>query len=448
MEYNECSTQKDPNSSCMDSRSDSNIFRYNTVFNNVGSAVRIGGHTIDGHTFGQNNEVYGNVFKDNEAGALKVQTGPHKASTFCDNKCEGTCEVGGSVAEDYKDIEGECSGNMEIYWVDDTEAAEVVPKDSKDSLDGEPDGEPEVEVKVKVRDNGDEDKSKSSDSKCFPVKIKDIKASSEDGKSTAHSAADRKALTRWSAEGRDEWLELDFGASKEMNAVEISFYKGDSRKQSFDVFVEGEAVLEGQESSGKTLSMEKFPFSPTKGSSLTVMGKGNSANDWNSLTELIVCGTSESEDSSSDSGDDKASNKCDKVRKLEVKKVTATSDDGTKADNVLDGDLKTRWSANGPDQQELTLELEEKSFVLDIGIAVRHGDTRRSFFDVLALTTSHGWEEVIIDGTSNRGLGIESYDVGVEEAEEIKIVFYGYKDTESDEMETWNSITEVELYGC
>jgi hypothetical protein len=445
MEYNECSTQKDPNSSCMDSRSDAVIFRYNTVFNNVGSAIRIGGHTINGHTFGQNNEVYGNVFKDNEAGALKVQTGPHKASTFCDNKCEGTCEVGGSVAKDYKDIEGECSGNMEIYWVDDTEAAEVVSKDSKDSKDssdGEPDGEPEVEVTVKGND-----KSKSSDSKCFPVKIKDIKASCEDGKNTAHSAVDGKALTRWSAEGKDEWLELDFGASKEMNAVEISFYKGDSRKQSFDVFVEGEAVLEGQESSGKTLSMEKFPFSPTKGSSLTVMGKGNSENDWNSLTELIVCGTSESEDSSSDSGDDKASNKCDKVRKLEVKKVTATSDDGNKAENVLDGDLKTRWSANGPDQQELTLELEEKSFVLDIGIAVRNGDTRRSFFDVLALT-SHGWEEVIIDGTSNKGLGIESYDVGVEEAEEIKIVFYGYKDTESDEMETWNSITEVELYGC
>ncbi len=456
IEYNSCSTQLDPNSSCLDSRTDAVIFRYNEVFNNVGAAVRIGGHKINGHQFGQDNEVYGNIMRDNKAGALKVQTGPHKASTFCDNKCEGTCEVGGSVSDGFKDIEGKCSGVMDIYWIDGTKAK--VTKDSKDSKDSE-DGEtmdskdePEVKVTVKSNDKDSKDSKDSDDaedSKCYPVKIKDLKASSKQGEQTARFAIDGKALSRWSTQGKDQWLELDFGSSQEINAVEIAFFKGDERKQEFEVYVEGKAVLEDEKASGKTLEMQKFPFKATKGSSVTIMGKGNDQNDWNSVTELIVCGTSKyEEDSDSSDGKDKGSSQCDKVRKLDVSKISATSEqDDNQAKNLLDGNLNTRWSAEGPEIQEVTLELEEPSFILDIGIAVHKGDTRKNHFDVLALT-DHGWQEIIIDGSSNKGLGIESYDMGVEKVEKVKIVCYGYDDLTTGKTGVWNSITEVELYGC
>ena len=451
MEYNSCSTQLDPNSSCLDSRTDYIIFRYNELFDNAGAGVRIGGHTIKGHTYGQNNEVYGNIFRNNDAGALKVQTGPHKASTFCENECKGTCEFGGSVSDDFKDIEGKCSGVMDIFWVDETKAK--VARDSNDSNDpegGEPMGskdEPDVKVTVKSDDKDTED---SKDSKCYPVKIKGIKASSAQGENTARSAVDGNALTRWSAEGKDQWLEIDFGSSQEVWAVEIAFLKGDSRTQEFDVYMEGKPVLENKESSGKTLEMQKFPFEATKGSSMTIMGRGNNENDWNSLTEMVVCGTSMYEEDSSSSGDggDKSTSQCDMVRKLDVGEVSATSEDGkNKAKNLLDGNLNTRWSANGPEQQEVTLKLEEPSFILDIGIATYMGDTRKNHFDVLALT-NHGWQEIIIDGSSNKGLGIESYDMGIENVEEVKIVCYGYEDLETGKEGVWNSITEVDLYGC
>ena len=438
IEHNTCTQQLDPNSACLDSRTDNVIFRYNEVYGNVGAGVRIGGHTIKGHTFGQNNEVYGNIFRDNRAGAVKVQTGPHGKSAFCDNKCKGDCKIGGSASDDHKDIEGKCSDVMDTYWVDVTKA-EVASK-TDDSVDEE--REPEIEVKM----SGDVKKlSNMGDSKCYPVKIKDIKASSAEGENTARSAIDGKAITRWSSNGKDSWLEVDFYESVEVNAVEISFYKGDERNQMFDVFVEGSEVLKDQVSTGKTLAMQKFPFKPTKGSTLTIMGLGNSMNDWNSLTEMIVCGTSESKDY--DVTSSKGASQCETLRKLDIAKISSTSDDGNKVENVLDGDMKTRWSAEGPGPQEIVLELEEPSFVMDVGMATFKGDSRMNMFDILVMDST-GWQDVIVDGYSNRGLGVESYDVGVEEVQQVKIVFYGYEEYDTKKMGTWNSVTEVELYGC
>jgi len=85
VEHNECSTQLDVSSACFDSRTDNIIFRYNEIFGNE-NGVRIGGHEVDGHRFGQNNEVYGNNFFDNKRASLIAQTGPNKV---CENKCKG-----------------------------------------------------------------------------------------------------------------------------------------------------------------------------------------------------------------------------------------------------------------------------------------------------------------------------------------------------------------------
>ena len=405
--------------------------------------MRIGGHTIKGHTFGQNNEVYGNIFRDNKAGAIKIQTGPHGKSAFCDNKCKGGCEVGGSASDDYKEAGGKCSDVMDTYWVDVTKAE--VASNTEDSMDEEHDPEIEIKVSRDTKTLSKMDDSKMDDSKCYPVKIKNIKASSADGENTARSAVDGKAITRWSANGKDAWIEVDFYEAVEVNAVEISFYKGDERNQMFDVFMEGSEILKDQVSTGKTLAMQKFPFKPTKGSTLTIMGRGNSMNDWNSLTEMIVCGTSESKDY--DEPNSKWASQCETVRKLDIAQISSTSDDGNKVENVLDGDMKTRWSANGPDPQEIILELEEPSFVMDVGMSTFKGDSRMNVFDVLVMD-GNGWQDVIVDGSSNRGLGVESYDVGVEEVQQVKIVFYGYEEYDTKKMGTWNSVTEVELYGC
>lgn len=441
IEYNSCSTQKDPNSACLDSRTDNVIFRYNELFGNDGSGVRIGGHTIKGHTFGQNNEVYGNVFRGNKAGALKVQTGPHKGESFCDNKCEGKCEVGGSVSKDYQDIESKCGSVMDTYWINsdklviDKKSVSKVEKESKTELTS-----PGLEVGVEDDSSEDEDEEEVD---CFPVKITGVKASSSDGENSAALAVDGKSLTRWSAKGAGEWIELDLGKDTEVVAVGLSTYRGDERVQKFDVFVSGEGALADQVTSGKTLSLEFFEFQPIVTDAVTLIGNCNSANDWNSLTEVVVCG--KSQDIDHDEKED-STDECTSVKELEITDIESSSDDGNVVENLLDGDLTTKWSAIGPDEQTVTLKLEP-SHVSEIGIAVFDGKNRIALFDIL-VHTERGWEEIIVDGESSPSSGMESYDIGVDNVEEIKIVGYGYKKAETGETGIWNSLVGIEVYGC
>ncbi|CAM9171617.1 unnamed protein product [Scytosiphon promiscuus] len=99
VEENYCTGQKDPESACLDARGDSNIFRFNTCENNKGAGIRIGGHKIDGHQFGQMNEVYDNLLENNDYAGIKITMEPQGA--VCSNKIVGSKEAikGSSFAE-------------------------------------------------------------------------------------------------------------------------------------------------------------------------------------------------------------------------------------------------------------------------------------------------------------------------------------------------------------
>jgi hypothetical protein len=89
VEYNTCSNQLDPESAGLDSRGNHNIFRYNTVRDTVGAAVRLGGD--DEEEDGIENDVYGNKFINNQGGAIKVMREPQG------NICENTVEREGGA---------------------------------------------------------------------------------------------------------------------------------------------------------------------------------------------------------------------------------------------------------------------------------------------------------------------------------------------------------------
>lgn len=400
-------------------------------------------------------QVYGNVFADNKAGAIKLQTGAKEHPHLCENECKGGCKVSGSASEGNEDIEKACAGVMKIYWVDDTKAAPDAVSPSVDkAADGEPENaadadtkEPEPDFETTVKDKPE---PKQSD-KCYPVPIENIHASSQQGEHTANMAIDKKFLSRWSAEGEGETLTLEFASKTKIDGVEISFLKGDERTQSFEVAVDGKNILKDQESNGKTLALERFPFpKAVDASSVTIKGGGNSKNKWNSLTELIVCGVEEQKATTSKDDSSKPTDElCSAVEKLKIAKVGASADDGkNKPASVIDGDLKTRWAMEGAEEQDISLELEKPSTVSEIGLAVFEGDKTKQFFDVMVETEEHGWEEVVIDGESVKGKGIESYDLGMKGVKTVKIVCYGMEDIDSGEQIEMNSFTEIELYGC
>jgi hypothetical protein len=88
VEYNTCTKQTDPLSGGFDARGTRNVFRYNKVTDTVGAAVRLGG---DGEYDGTDNDVYGNTFARNEAGAFNIQRVPQ--GKICNNTIDSSTPV-------------------------------------------------------------------------------------------------------------------------------------------------------------------------------------------------------------------------------------------------------------------------------------------------------------------------------------------------------------------
>ncbi|MFF1921794.1 DUF1565 domain-containing protein [Streptomyces sp. NPDC058221] len=85
VEYNDCSQQKDPSSGGLDARGSGNIFRYNTIHDNVGAGIRLGGDTA---TDGTATSIYGNTITGNAGGGIKFMRtpqGPVCTNTMSEN---------------------------------------------------------------------------------------------------------------------------------------------------------------------------------------------------------------------------------------------------------------------------------------------------------------------------------------------------------------------------
>ncbi|WP_438479245.1 discoidin domain-containing protein [Oleiharenicola lentus] len=119
-----------------------------------------------------------------------------------------------------------------------------------------------------------------------------VAASSFQGNYVPENVLDGDLATRWSAEGNEQWLSLDLGASRKLDAVGIAFAQGDKRNALFvlQVSLDGRTwtnVFDGQ-SSGKTTGVETFAFPEIEACHVRYLGYGNSDNAWNSLSEITL----------------------------------------------------------------------------------------------------------------------------------------------------------------
>jgi len=76
VEYNTCTGQEDPNSGGLSARGDGNIIRYNEIYGNAGTGVRLGGHIIGNVQYGINNHVYANYIYNNSQGPVRQEAEP------------------------------------------------------------------------------------------------------------------------------------------------------------------------------------------------------------------------------------------------------------------------------------------------------------------------------------------------------------------------------------
>jgi len=118
--------------------------------------------------------------------------------------------------------------------------------------------------------------------------------------------------------------------------------------------------------------------------------------------------------------------------------VAASGDDGNAATNAFDGNLNTRWSADGVDHL-LLVDLGE-TFPLDsMQIATFSGDLRHLIFRVQASDDMESWEEIFFGMTSGTTVDLE--EVGIRQTRARYLLFSFFGNTSS----FWNSVTEIKI---
>ncbi|OJJ16855.1 hypothetical protein BKI52_33690 [marine bacterium AO1-C] len=102
--------------------------------------------------------------------------------------------------------------------------------------------------------------------------------------------------TRFSINGIGEHITYDLGSTKSIGTVQIAWYKGNSRTATFRILTGTSTgslsqAFEGT-SSGNTNNLQSYSFSQRNARYVRVVGLGNSANNWLSITEARITGNS------------------------------------------------------------------------------------------------------------------------------------------------------------
>lgn len=425
VEYNVCSDQRDPNSACLDSRTDDIIFRYNEIVNCDGAGVRVGGHQIDGKTYGLNNEVYGNIFSDTTQSSVKIETGDDH--NLCENECKGECVLK-SKSDSLNGIEEACQTTRDVSWI----TPGKVSTHGRKELEVHPGG-----VEFVVKDVDEKQAGKADKKSCNPAKVKKTISS---GRDEPHRAVNGNAVPHWSAKGKGAWVSIELQSPVKMESLEMSFFKGDKREQFFDVYADGNPVLLKSKSSGKSTGLQSFPLKkPTTAKTVTIFGNGNSEDEWNSIAEIMVCSDNNEEVVHDDPAGEE--DECDTFE-LEVSDIRASADDGNKATNLLGKDLKTRWSCD-ESPCDVTLKLKYASYVAELEFAVYEGNKRVQKYDIdVKRNGKDEWEDIVVDGESRTMKGLQSVDIDIDDVTEIKFIGYG------NDQNKWNSLVSLGVIGC
>jgi hypothetical protein len=129
-----------------------------------------------------------------------------------------------------------------------------------------------------------------------PVPPAGASASTSD-QNVAANAIDGNPATRWSGYGNGAWLELDLGTVVQVAEVEVSVFRGDTRRNKFDLEISSDRVqwtpvLSGG-STALTTSPQRYTFFERYARYVRYVGRGSVSSTgetalWNSLNDVRV----------------------------------------------------------------------------------------------------------------------------------------------------------------
>src|SRR4051794_12491408 len=130
---------------------------------------------------------------------------------------------------------------------------------------------------------------------CSELNIPSISASTDDG-NVAASAIDGNLTTRWSGFGVGAHITADLGSPHSVCSVSVAWYQGNLRANFFVISTSPDGVtyhdVYSGTSSGASLNLESYTFTPTTARNVRITVNGNTINNWASITELKVLGRS------------------------------------------------------------------------------------------------------------------------------------------------------------
>ncbi|MFL5355331.1 heparin lyase I family protein [Archangium sp.] len=130
---------------------------------------------------------------------------------------------------------------------------------------------------------------------CVPLTALSVLASGNDG-NLPENTKDDLLGTRWSNLGKGSWIDYDLGSVNTLTGAAIAWHQGDLRASNFALSVSSDGlsytpVYSGR-SSGTTTAAETYAFTPVSARRLRITVNGNTLNDWASIAEARVCGSS------------------------------------------------------------------------------------------------------------------------------------------------------------
>ena len=200
-----------------------------------------------------------------------------------------------------------------------------------------------------------------------------VTASADDGNGPLNTL-DNNLSTRWSAFGDGQFIAYELGSQRhQIDGLEVAFFRGNERTATIQVQVSDDAdnwttVWSGDQPN-QTTQLQSLPID-AQGRFLRIVGFGNTSNSWNSITEVEIDASPVS-DPTNNVG-----------QRLTPLSVTASADDGNVAENTLDNDLDTRWSALG-DGQSIAYDFGDvRQQFTGVDIAFFRGNERTANFEI------------------------------------------------------------------
>src|SRR5918998_3994392 len=266
---------------------------------------------------------------------------------------------------------------------------------------------------------------------CTTPRITGVSAKGNDGH-LPQNILDNNANTRWSNFGFPSWIQYDLGRSQPICEVDIAWYRGNLRVNSFTISASEDGqtfqtIFSGK-STGKGTAAERYDVTDVTAKYLRITVTANSENNnWASITRVGI-------NAGFPPGPTPNPTDC-KIPTITA--VGATGNDGHLPQNTLDNNANTRWSNLGL-PSSIQYDLGTSQPICEVDITWYRGNLRVNSFTISASEDGQTFQTIFSGKSTGKGTAAERYDVTDVTAKYLRITV-----TANSENNNWASITRV-----